>query len=157
MKKIFILFILSIAFISNADTTIVNTSGLTITPSNVVALELFDGVTDTIADSTKVTFGPYRLVADRNQKMYDGFQFFSAAMGGITPTAALAYQLSFSSDTGDIIANNWVTSDTLGATGTTAYISLDSMAAPYIYIRIHNYNATADVMGYFGLEFKKAD
>ena len=157
MKKIITLLVFVIAFIANADTTIVNTAGLTIVPDNVVSLVLYDGVIDTIADSTKVTFGPYRLAADRNQKMYDGFQFFSAAMGGTTPAAALAYQLSFSSDTGDIIANNWVTSDTLEATGTTAYISLDSMAAPYIYIRIHNYDATADVMGYFGLEFKKAD
>lgn len=138
-----------------ADTTIVNTRGLTILPNDVYSLTLYDGVADTIEDSTLVTFGPYKLAVSKYEGMFAGYQFYSGALGGTTPTAAIAYQLTFSSDTADIISANWVTTDTLGATGATDYVDLSSKAAKYIYFRVHNYDATPDVMGKLEILFKK--
>ena len=155
MKKIIILLVFVIAFIANADTTIVNTVGLTIVPNNVVSLVLYDGVIDTIADGTKVTFGPYRLVADRNQDAYKGFQFYSGVLGGTTPGAILAYQLASTSDTGNIVSASWVDVDTLTSAGQTGYVDLSSKAAKFIYFRVHNYDATADVMGLLEILYKK--
>jgi len=155
MKKIIILLVLALAFAVNADTTIVNTAGLSITPNNIQLLELFDGTDDVIEDSSYVTFGPYRMCGDRNEKSYKGFQFYSDSLKGTSPVAAIAYQLAWSSDTRNIVPANWVTVDTLDAVGSTGYTDLSSKAGRYVYFRIHNYDATADTMGFVTLELRK--
>jgi hypothetical protein len=155
MKNILILLIALFAISVSADTTIVNTSGLGIVPQNVSVIQLFDGVADTVEDSTFVTWGPYRMAADRNENAYKGYQFYSAAMTGTSPTAALAYQLTLSSDTADIVAGNWVTTDTLAETGSTDYVDLSSKSAKFIYFRYHNYDATSNVVGKLEIGLKK--
>lgn len=155
MKKLFLLLTVVLAFIANADTTIVNTVGLNIVPNDIYQITLFDGVDDVIEDSNYVTFGPYRMCADRNEKSYKGFQFFSDSLKGTGPAAAIAYQLSWSSDTGNIVPANWVTSDTLDEGGATGYVDLSSKAGRYFYVRIHNYDATPDTMGFVVLEMQK--
>ena len=147
MKKMLILFVLVFAFLASADTTIVNTSGLDYVPVNTKTIYLYDGTSDLIEDSTYVTFGPYAMSGARNNNMYKGFQLFSDSLKGTSPQAAFAYQLSWSSDTSNLIPANWSTVDTLPEGGTTNYFSLDTMAAPYIYYRIHNFDATYDTMG----------
>lgn len=157
MKKVIILLFALVCIASAADTVIVNTSGLTITPANVVSLTLFDGVADTIEDSSYTTFGPYRMVPDRYKKAYKGYQYYSGPIGGTTPLVNIAYLLSYSSDIADTIAANWVITDTLSATGSTGYIDLSSKAAKYIWFRFHNYGANSAFMGAEEILYKKDD
>lgn len=142
-------------FIAVADTTIVNTGGLSFTPTDAKVIYLFDGTDDVIQDSTFVTFGPYSMSGARGNKMYKGYQFYAGALGGTTPEAGFAYQLSWSSDTADIIAANWVTTDTIPSAGTTDYVDLSSKSAKFIYFRVHNYDATYDTMGVLNVIMKK--
>lgn len=151
MKKILFLLLVTLAFAS-ADTLYVNTLGTSIAPGDVSYIELYDGVGDTVVDSNYIAFGPYKLAPAKGKDMYSGFQYFSAAGTG---TTAMAYQLAMSSTVTDTAAANWVTFDTIDASGSTKYVDLTSNSAKYIYFRVHNYSATSDIMGKLQVLFKE--
>jgi len=145
MKKIFLIMLVAALYVS-ADTTIVNTRGLNGTPSDINVVSIVDGVSDVIEDSTMVTYGPYRLFSGDNQPMYSGFQFISAGLGGTSPVAGVAYQLSATSTTTDTVAANWVYFDSLAETGSSIYVDLSSKAGKFVWFRVHNHDATYDTL-----------
>ena len=151
MKKILIILIALFA-IASADTLYVNTIGTSIAPGDIQHIELYDGVGDTVVDSNYIAFGPYKMAPAKNKDMFSGFHYYSAAGTG---TTAIAYQLAMSSTVTDTAAGNWVTFDTIAATGSNEYVDLSSKAAKYIYFRVHNYSATSDIMGKLQILFKE--
>lgn len=157
MKKILLLIVLFVSLVVAAAGDIayeVNSAGLTKVPSDVVVLDL-NTEGDAVEDSTYVVYGPYAVTPAKGYAQYSGYQFYSGTLGGTTPTAAFAYQLSWSSDTADIEAGNWVTTDTLAATGSTDYVDLSSKSGKFIYFRVHNYDATYDTLGVLKILLKK--
>jgi len=91
--------------------------------------------------------------------MYTGFQLYAGLIrdtSATTGSSAIAYQITMKKETSAILAANWVTFDTLAATGTTNFVDLSSKAGKYISFKIHNYNAIFDTLTNVSVGFKKA-
>jgi len=97
-------------------------------PSNLTVYKLYSGGTnasrDTIATTKLNLHGPFALSKSREDPQFAGFAYICEALSGTTPTMAVAYQITVTNKSADIVAANWVYFDTIAATGGDDYISL---------------------------------
>lgn len=158
MKKYLILLVILFAgmaiFAADETTqapanTVYDNSG---TPNNMAFLQLYDNTSqdhDTMATTTMVLHGPFALTKSTGEPMYKSFTVRHHPITGTSPTAAIAYQITYTSNIADTITGDFVTFDTLDATGGSKAVDLSGKAGRFVYFRIDNYDGTETIIDDF--------